>query len=838
MREKNQTDNPTAKQTIDPASLFQPLEDIEKLPIITLPKVVLFPGNSLPLTTLEGLSPKDYEAAEKGNLRLGIVTKMSDGDEEQSSQISAFGTEALVHAIIRLGNGKIGAIVRGTRRFFIRNLYKKDSHYWAQVTIASDLDDKASSKIKPATMTTLKNLIQQVLRLNPSINHEAITVLYAADDARLLCDIVVQNLSLSTEEKLVILSTFRFSERLDLVLKALSREVELLKLSNKIQEDIKGEIQEGVKKNFLREQMAAIRRELGEEDNTENELLDLKQELDKKSLPEHVLKTVDSEWKRLRMMHPSSPEYHVCLNYLSWIKDLPWDFSSLKDKDTSDFKTIDMGKAALLLDKEHYGIKDVKERILEHLAVMKHRGFKKGDIILLDGPPGVGKTSLAQSIAKALGRPFKRISLGGVKDEAEIRGHRRTYVGALPGKIIQAIKECKTNRCVLLLDEMDKAGRQGQSDICSALLEVLDPEQNTKFTDHFLGFPYDLSQVLFIGTSNQYKEVPPALLDRMELIRVFSYTEKEKVQIAKKHMIPKIRKNLQLSAKQFSLSEHMIRLIASHYTREAGVRSLDRQLQKIGRKLVKEVVMHPRQKAKEINESSLIHYLGVPKFIDEPQERRLQPGVATGLAYTAFGGDVLYIESQISKGEGGQRLLITGSLGNVMQESVQTVLSFIKSQSSQIGIPAEAFSGACIHLHVPDGATPKDGPSAGIAIMTSIVSLLKQKPISASIAMTGEVTLRGQVLPVGGIKEKVLAAYRYKKKTVLIPASNILDLSEIDKDVLNAINIYPVRHMLDVLRFVGLCSQSISSKPLEPIKVDQIDSSKFKSAIHAVHTAF
>ena len=798
---------------------FMMVEQIDNLPVVVLPKTVLFPNNTLPLTNLDVLSRDDQKAAKAGKLTLGIVTDLDNQtDSGDARNISAYGTEAIVSGLVKLANGKICVIVKGTRRFAIRSLRATKKGHICDVTIAEDLD--APQTISDlAASTTLKNLIQQILKLHPMIDHDAITTLYAADDAKLLCDIIVQQLSLSLEEKLHILSTFKFVDRLKLVLRALSREIDLLKLSLKIQEDMQGEIHEGVRRNFLKEQLAAIKRELGEDESTELEVDEIARALESANLPEAVRTPVFQELKRARSMHQSSPEYSLSMTYLDWVRMLPWDEPS-RPGSTQELQ-IDLDDARKTLDDDHFGIVDVKQRIIEYLAVIKHRGHSRGEILLLNGPPGVGKTSLGKSIAATLNRPFKRIALGGVKDEAEIRGHRKTYVGAMPGKIIQAIKECGSADCVLLLDEVDKAGSIGTSDICSALLEVLDPEQNGKFVDHYLNFPFDLSRVLFLATSNDASSVPSALRDRMEVIDVHSYSEHEKVEIAKRHMLPKIRRELDIPLRSFSLSRKTIRTITALYTREAGVRNLNRQLQKIGRKIVTSLVSDADSKIEKVDEHSLVRFLGNPKFPEEPLSGRLPAGVAVGLAYTSFGGDVLLIESKTSTlSESQPRLLLTGRLGDVMQESAQTVFSFIRSGWLTFGLSEESYGKTLLHVHVPDGATPKDGPSAGVALACSMLSALTGKAVPATIAMTGEATLRGAVLPVGGIKEKVLAALRHRKKTLILPRQNLVDLNEIDPNLLRRLRIFPVENLWQALGIVKLLSPKQNQVAQMPRPID------------------
>lgn len=787
----------------------------DTLPLLVLPKVVLFPENTIPLASLNGLQENDLQSMQQGNVKIGIVTKISSesGKSPNSEQVYRFGTEAVVTGLLKLPNNELGALVKGTRIFEVKKITKQSDSYSGQVEFIKDRPFRRSDKFL-AVVKSVKSLVLKLLKLNPSVGQEAIALLYATEDPILLCNIVTPHLSLSTKEKIGILSEFNVPRRLEKLFKHLNKEVELLKLSTKIQDEVKNDVHDNVRKSFLKEQLQAIKREIGELSGEVDELEELKQAVTDLKLPKEARQAVDQELERLQMMPPGSPEYMVSWTYIQWIKDLPWASEENKLPD------LDLKRSSELLDNNHFGLDRVKDRILEYLAVVKHKGSVAGQILLLQGPPGVGKTSLGQSIAEAIERPFVRVSLGGVKDEAEIRGHRRTYIGSLPGKIIHAMKEAKVHNPVILLDEIDKAGSaEMMGDVSSALLELLDPEQNNKFTDHYLSLPYDLSSVLFIATANSLRSISPPLLDRMETIEISGYTDKEKVSIAQDHLIPKIKKKLMLNEQQLNFDPTTLSSIIHQYTREAGVRQLNRQLNKIGRKIVRGIVEKKASHKESISEKDLYEYLGVPKFFDEPRDSKLMPGVSIGLAYTSVGGDILYIESrQLPSFEGRPKLMLTGSLGKVMQESAQTVLSFLLSNAERYGINKDSMEKNAVHIHLPDGATPKDGPSAGVALLCAMTSLYTGKAISNSLAMTGEITLRGQVLPVGGIKEKLLAAHRYNKKDVIIPAKNWLDLEELPEDILQEMNLYPVYYMEEVLNIAKLLDTSNAEGAAKAIK--------------------
>jgi ATP-dependent Lon protease len=699
--------------------------------------------------------------------------------------------------MLKLPDGSVKVLVQGFAKAKIVNYTRRRSLYRVKVEMLQEpAVDKISLEIE-ALMRNVREHCEKILILRGEMSGDVITILKSVEEPGKLADLVASNLSLNIEDSQQLLEVTDPMERLKKVNHLLSREVQLSTMQAKIQSDVKEEISQSQRDYFLREQVRAINRELGESDESLLEIDEYKKKIKRARMSKEADKEANKQLKRLEQMHPDSAESTVVRTYLDWLVDMPWSRSS-KD-------VIDIKRAQEILDRDHYGLENVKNRILEYLSVRKLNRKMKGPILCFVGPPGVGKTSLGQAIAKALKRKFVRISLGGIRDEAEIRGHRRTYIGALPGRILQSLKQCHTNNPVFMMDEIDKLGADFRGDPSSALLEALDPEQNSGFSDHFLNLPFDLSKVMFILTANTTDTIPSALLDRMEVINIAGYTEEEKIAIAFKHLISRQVKENGLKPRTLSVSPGAMRQIISEYTAEAGVRNLEREIGTICRKAARQIAEN-RQKKFQVTRGNLHKFLGVAKFIAEMDQEQSQVGLATGLAWTQVGGEVLYVEASLIGGKG--ELIVTGQIGDVMQESARAAVTYTRANIASFGVKKKDFENLDIHIHVPAGAIPKDGPSAGIAMATALISALSNKSIRNDVAMTGEVTLRGRVLPIGGLKEKALGALRGGIRKVIFPQKNRKDLAEIPKNIKRKIEFIPVNSMEQVLDHALLTNAS------------------------------
>jgi len=759
------------------------------LPVLPLRDVVVFPHMVIPLFVGRRKSIRALEQAmESGKQIMLVAQKSASDDDPTTDNIHTIGTIASILQLLKLPDGTVKVLVEGERRAVLQKYLETEDYFSAQVALleALPLTDKEGE----ALMRSVLNEFDQYVKLNMKIPPEILTSLAGIDDPSRLADTVAAHLSLKIEDKQQILEVQDVRERLEKILAVLESEIDLLQVEKRIRGRVKRQMEKSQREYYLNEQMKAIQKELGELEDGPNEAEELAKKIEKAGMSKEAREKAESELKKLKMMSPMSAEATVVRNYIDWLLNVPWKKRSKIQKDLS--------KAEEILEADHYGLDKVKERILEYLAVQQRVVKLKGPILCLVGPPGVGKTSLGQSIARATNRKFVRMSLGGVRDEAEIRGHRRTYIGSLPGKIIQNLSKVKVRNPLFMLDEVDKMAMDFRGDPSSALLEVLDPEQNHAFNDHYLEVDYDLSDVMFVATANTLN-IPPPLLDRMEVIRLSGYTEDEKVNIAIRYLIPKQLKNNGLKDKELHLSEKTIRDIVRYYTREAGVRNLEREIAKICRKVTKYLLLlkDKAEKVVSITPKGLETYLGVRRFRYGTAEQSNQVGQVTGLAWTEVGGELLTIESTIVPGKG--KLTITGKLGDVMQESIQAAMSVVRSRAIKLGIMPDFYQKHDFHVHVPEGATPKDGPSAGIAMCTAMVSALTKIPVRAEVAMTGEITLRGEVLPIGGLKEKLLAAHRGNLKVVLIPEENRKDLTEIPKNIRDSLDIRPVRWIDQVL---------------------------------------
>ncbi|MBW2018693.1 MAG: endopeptidase La [Deltaproteobacteria bacterium] len=760
----------------------------EVLPILPVIDLTLFPRMVLPLVVQEDASQQLVDEAMAKNRLIGLlVSKKKDlQTPHKPEDLYTVGTGALILKLSKPDPRGTQLLVQGIGRFRILNYLQTDPY------LRAEIEPIAEQSVKDieveAMMSNLVSLFIKVLELAPYLPRELGALAKSLDEGGMLADLIASGLNLSKEEKQKILETQDVKERLKEVTKLINRELQVLELGKKIQSQVKEDLDKSQREFYLRQQLKAIKEELGEKDEDKVGVEEYRAKIAEKNLPEEARKEAERELERLARMHPSSSEYTVASTYLDWLTSIPWNES------TEDI--LDIKKAQKVLDEDHYNLDKVKKRIIEYLAVRKLKPDSKGPILCFVGPPGTGKTSLGRSIARALGRKFVRLSLGGVRDEAEIRGHRRTYVGALPGRIIQGIRRAESNNPVFMLDEIDKVGTDFRGDPSSALLEVLDPEQNFSFSDHYLDVPFDLSRVMFITTANILDTIPPALRDRMEVLDLPGYTQEEKVKIAQSFLIPRQLEAHGLTRQQLTITTGVIKRIISGYTREAGLRNLERELATICRGVAR-AVAEGRQTPTHVKAKDIQKYLGPVRFRSEMSERISTPGVAAGLAWTQTGGDLIFVEATMMKGK--QSLTLTGQLGDVMKESATAALSYIRSHAKALGIPEDFFQNHDIHIHVPAGAIPKDGPSAGVTMLTALASLLTGRTVVNGLAMTGEITLRGQVLPVGGIKEKVLAAHRSGIKTVILPKWNQKDLEDVPPKVRKAIRFHFVESMDKVL---------------------------------------
>ncbi len=773
----------------------------EKLPVLPLRGVLVFPSMVLHLDVGRERSISALDRSMMNDNRIVLVTqKNAKVAEPSEDDLHDVGTVAWIKQMIKLPGGNIRVLVEGLSRAKILKFYAEESIFEVDVTILED--DKHKTQEIEAQMRSLLNQFEQYIKINRKVPPETLATVSDIEEPGRFADVIASHLSMKIEQKQAILEAIDPIERLEKLNEIIIREKEIQEIEQKINLRVRKQMEKTQKEYYLREQMKAIQKELGEKDERGAEAEEYREKIAEAQLPQEVEEKALKEADRLEKMPPAAAEGIVIRTYLDWLLELPW---SVETDDR-----LDLDLAEEILDEDHYGLQKVKERIIEYLAVRQLADKLKGPILCLIGPPGVGKTSLAKSVARALERNFVRISLGGVRDEAEIRGHRRTYIGALPGRIIQGMREAKSKNPVFLMDEIDKMSTDFRGDPSSALLEVLDPEQNNSFSDHYIEVPYDLSQVMFITTGNTSFNIPQPLMDRMELIHIPGYTEEDKVEIARQFLIPKQLKENGLKEENLEISEGSVRRIIREYTREAGVRNLERNISAICRKVAREVVKE-RKKLIKLTSNNLQKYLGIPRYRFGSAEKENEIGVATGLAWTESGGDLLSIEVTLMKGKG--KMTLTGQLGEIMQESAKAAMSYIRSRADALGLEKNFYEEVDIHIHVPEGAIPKDGPSAGIAMATALASAFTRVPVRNDVTMTGEITLRGRVLPVGGVKEKMLAAHRAGIKYMIMPAENRRDLSDIPQNVRRKIEVKMVEHMDEVL-------ETALAEPADSVKCD------------------
>ncbi len=771
----------------------------EILPILPLRNTVLFPGVVIPITAGRDKSIKLLNETNKGNKTIGVVSQIDEAVEDpELKDINPIGTVAKILRVLKMPDGNITVILQGQKRFEVSEILTTEPYMTATIKEVPEARPAKENEEFKAIIDSIKEKALEIIKSSPNIPSEAAFAIKNIESSSFLINFVSSNLNVPVEDKQKLLEINDLKERAMETLRYMDVELKKLSLKIDIQSKVESDISQQQREYFLHQQMKTIQEELGG-NTTEEEIEEMRVRSKKKIWNKEASEYFEKELSKLQRMNPQMAEYGIQRNYLELYLDLPWDEYS-KDK-------FDLKRARKILDRDHFGLDDVKKRIIEHLAVLKLRNDMKSPILCLYGPPGVGKTSLGKSVAEALGRKYVRMSLGGLRDESEIRGHRKTYIGAMPGRILKSIKKAGTGNPVFVLDEIDKLSVGSQGDPSSAMLEVLDPEQNNAFYDNFLEVGYDLSKVMFIATSNSLGTIQPALLDRMEIINVSGYTIEEKIEIAKRHLLPKQLKDHGLSKNDLKIAKPQLEKIVEGYTRESGVRGLEKQLAKMVRYAAMKIAMEEKYETKVTNEI-IIDVLGPPRLERDKYENNDVAGVVTGLAWTRVGGDILFIESIISKGKG--TLTITGNLGKVMKESATIAMEYIKANAEQLGIPTDIFSKYNVHIHVPEGATPKDGPSAGITMLTSLVSLYTQRKVKKNLAMTGEITLRGKVLPVGGIKEKILAAKRAHIKEILLCEENRRDIEEIKPEYLKGLTFHYVKDMSQVLEF-ALTKQKVKN---------------------------
>ncbi len=799
MKNKYHLDSLELSDLINEETEFLPLmsdEDEDKISkedtpdvmsILPLRNTVLFPGVIIPITIGRDRSVKLIKDAENGKNSIGVVSqKEFDTERPELKDLNEVGTVAQILKMLKMPDGNITAVIQGRKRFKIEEMVQNDPYYKARITDLKEIKPEKNDQEFSALVSSVKDLALRIIDESPNIPAEAAIAIKNIKNTSFIINFVASNMSISLSEKQALLEEVDLKKRAIKVLELLTKELQLLEMKNKIQSKVQTDLDKQQREYYLNQQMKAIQEELGGS-GSQKEIDEIRKQGDKKKWNKEIENAFDKELRKLQRMNPSMSDYAVQRSYIELILELPWEECTID--------SFDLKKAREILDRDHFGLEKVKERIIEHLAVLKLKGDMKSPILCLYGPPGVGKTSLGKSIAEALGRKYERVSLGGLRDESEIRGHRKTYIGAMPGRIIKSIQKAKSSNPVFVLDEIDKVNRDSHGDPSSALLEVLDPEQNEAFHDNYLELDYNLSKVMFVATANSLATVQPALRDRMEIIEINGYTIEEKVQIAKKHLLPKQLKSHGLKKEEFTLSDAMLEKIVDQYTRESGVRTLDKMVSKMIRNVAKSLVME--ESFDYSPDSDIVEkVLGAPIFDRDRFIDNSVAGVVTGLAWTSVGGDILFIESSLSKGKG--KLSVTGNLGKVMKESVTIAMEYLKAHAELYDLSAEVFENWNVHVHVPEGATPKDGPSAGITMFTSLVSSFTQRKVKEKIAMTGELTLRGKVLPVGGIKEKILAAKRSGINEIILSKQNRKDILDINEKYVKGMTFHYVNTLKEV----------------------------------------